>query len=79
MKSDLKKRCVCLRKLFNRNVQRCKRIYLRKAQDKLLSHLENDQKQLWKSIGITGIAINHNKQIPMQVIIEDNFCFLKVV
>ena len=70
-KTKLKHRYVNLRKQFDKNIQRYKRNYVQKTQDELLSHLENDQNKFWKSIGKTGIVVNRNKQIPMQVVLDD--------
>lgn len=53
------------------DVQRCICIYQHEAQQELLSHLENDQNHFWKSIGKTVTLFLRNKQISMQVVLED--------
>jgi len=70
-KNILKQKYISLRRRFDREVQRCKRFYWFKTQNELLSNLEENNDQFWKSIGKLGIVSDRNKGIPMQVVLEN--------
>ncbi len=51
----LKSAYVHARKMFDRERQRCKRVFWKKEQDRLLNECENDPNKFWKSIGKIGV------------------------
>ena len=61
-----------LRKHFNRECQRAKRLYLRSKQNDLESLVtQNNHSTFWKEIGKIGIGKERRKNIPMEVITRD--------
>ena len=58
------------RKEFDRQARRAKRLYWYNVQSDLLDSVNSNQAEFWKSICKVGISINKN--IPMEVVLEDN-------
>ena len=70
-KSILKSVYVSARKDFDRSVQRAKRLHWFNMQTELLNDAENNDLEFWKTIGKVGISQAGDKQIPMEVVLED--------
>ena len=70
-KDALKFSYVSKRKLFDREVQRAKRLYWYSLQKQLLDECEVDQTSFWKSIGKIGVNCSKNSGIPMEVVLPD--------
>lgn len=70
-KLHLKSVYISSRKIFDHEVQRCKRIYWYSMQNDLLNDCKVDSNQFWKSIGKIGIGYSKNKQIPMEVRLDN--------
>ena len=60
-----------MRKKFDREVQRCKRLQWYSLQNELLNDCNVNQSQFWKSIGIIGVGYCKKNGIPMEVILDD--------
>ncbi|CAG2188857.1 unnamed protein product [Mytilus edulis] len=58
------------RKLFDKNVQQAKRRYWYKMQDDLTSSCDNP-KEFWRKIGKIGIGAERQRNIPMEINLED--------
>ncbi|CAG2223305.1 unnamed protein product [Mytilus edulis] len=58
------------RKLFDKNVQQAKRRYWYKMQDDLTSSCDNP-KEFWRKIGKIGIGAERQRNIPMEIKLED--------
>ena len=71
MKHKLKSDYCFVRKSFDREVQRSKRLYWYQLQEDLLDKVNNDPNTFWKSIGKVGINNDKKKLIPMEVLMED--------
>ena len=69
-KSQLKVQYSDTRKLFDREVQRSKRLYWYKMQCDLDENATSDHVEFWKSIGKIGIGQKRKKFIPMEVVGE---------
>ena len=67
----LKSTFVHNRKLFDREVQRAKRLYWYTMQSDLLNECKVDSQQFWKSIGKIGVNTSSNSSIPMEVYNDD--------
>ena len=59
------------RKVFDREVQRCKRKYVKDQQKEIECLVNNDQQAFWKKIGKIGIGQERVKKIPMEILLED--------
>lgn len=62
---------VGIRKQFDREIQRAKRLHWYSMQKNLLHECNVDQSQFWKSIGKIGISYANKKSIPMEVLSDD--------
>ena len=62
---------VGIRKQFDREIQRAKRLHWYSMQKNLLDECNVDQSQFWKSIGKIGISYANKKSIPMEVLSDD--------
>ena len=71
MKHKLKFDYCVVRKSFDREVQRSKRLYWYKLQEDLLDDVKNDPHTFWKSIGKVGIRNDKKKIIPKEVLMKD--------
>lgn len=70
-KGQVKSDYVYTRKLFDREVQRSKRLYWYKFQCSILEEVNEDPNLFWKSIGKIGVGSSKNNRIPMQVVRDD--------
>ena len=61
-KNELKGIFTRLRKDFDRIVQRTKRQYWVQIQNEMVSSLDTNPRDFWKTIGRTGVADNRNKK-----------------
>ena len=52
---------------FDREVQRAKRRYWVQLQNEMVSSLDTNPREFWKTIGRTGVADNRNQKIPFEV------------
>ena len=68
-KSRFKRLFLDKRKHFDIQVRRAKRLYWYKVQSDLLDNANTNQSEFWKSIGKVGISTNKN--IPMEVVLDD--------
>ena len=68
MLGHLKQTFVNKRKLFDKNVQSCKRAQWLNVQKELLSLAETNSKYFWKSMGRSGVRDNRNNDVPLKVI-----------
>lgn len=68
-KHILKRNYLQKRKLFDKMVQRAKRIYWFNVQKEILNEVAHDQNEFWKTIGRVGIGTKRN--ILMEVVLED--------
>ena len=59
------------RKLFNKEVQRAKRKYLKAKQIEIENLETSDQKEFWKQIGKIGIGQERKKDIPNELNLEN--------
>jgi hypothetical protein len=59
------------RKDFDRHVQRAKRDHWRQQQDHLMEMSHGDPKRFWQYIGQLGVAKEKRKQIPMEIVDDD--------
>ena len=55
------------RKIFDKTVQREKRKYWHERQSELERLTEEDSREFWKKIGVTGVGEEHKKIIPMEI------------
>ena len=58
------------RKIFDKEVQRSKRKYVKEKQIKIEQLASSDQQEFWKKIGKVGIGQERQKLIPLEVILE---------
>ena len=70
-KINLKAKYVKLRKEFDREVQRAKRMYWFSLQPELLNECNIDQTRFWKSIGKVGASSRSKSFIPFEVVNVD--------
>ena len=70
-KVRLKAEYVGIRKSFDREVQRAKRLYWYSLQSELENECNIDQTRFWKSIGKIGVNSSKADIIPMEVITQD--------
>ena len=56
------------RKVFNRNVQKYKRLYWFNMQNDLLANANSNSSSFWKSIGKIGVASQKKNIIPMEIV-----------
>ncbi|XP_053403285.1 uncharacterized protein LOC128558364 [Mercenaria mercenaria] len=70
-KLHLKSIYVSSRRVFDREVQRAKRLYWFSLQNGLLNDCNVDCNSFWKSIGKIGIANAKSNQIPLEIVLED--------
>ena len=70
-KINLKAKYVKLRKEFDREVQRAKRMYWFSLQSELLNECNIDQTRFWKSIGKVGVSSRNKSFIPFEVVNVD--------
>ncbi|CAG2223805.1 unnamed protein product [Mytilus edulis] len=70
-KKELRRIFVQRRKCFDKEVQKCKRIYWKKQQDNIENLLTSNSQQFWKEIGKIGVGQERRKRIPMEVVRED--------
>ncbi|CAG2222202.1 unnamed protein product [Mytilus edulis] len=70
-KKELRLIFVQRRKCFDKEVQKCKRIYWKKQQDNIENLLTSNSQQFWKEIGKIGVGQERRKRIPMEVVRED--------
>ena len=70
-RNELKDIFIRMRKDFDREVQRTKRRYWIQLQNEMVSSLEVNPREFWKTIGRTGVADNRNKKIPFEVNTEE--------
>ena len=70
LKQVYKVNSIQTRKEFDKHVQRSKQIHWFKMQTAVLEDLDNDPKELWKTIGKVGISNCQNKLIPVEVVSE---------
>ena len=59
------------RKIFDKEVQRSKRKYVKEKQIEIEQLARSDQQEFWKKIGKGGIGQERQKLIPLEVILED--------
>ena len=59
------------RKLFNRNVQKHKRLFWFNLQNDLLDNVKNNSGNFWKSIGKIGVAFQKKHIIPIEILNDD--------
>ena len=55
--------------MFDREVQRCKRKYVKDQQKEIECLVNNDQQAFWKKIGKIGIGQERIKKIPMEILL----------
>ena len=70
-RNELKDIFIRMRKYFDREVQCTKRRYWVQLQNEMVSRLEVNPREFWKTIGRTGVADNRNKKIPFEVNTEE--------
>ena len=58
-------------KIFDREVQRSKRNYVKEQQREIENLTNSNQQEFWKKIGKVGIGQERQKLIPMEVLLED--------
>ena len=70
LKQVYKVNSIQTRKEFDKHVQQSKQIHWFKMQTAMLEDLDNDPKELWKTIGKVGISNCQNKLIPVEEVSE---------
>ena len=70
-KSRFKSEYVHARKLFDREVQRAKRLYWYSCQKQLIEECNEGNDDFWKSIGRIGVGQAKTRRIPMEIVLED--------
>ena len=70
-KNELKSIFTRLRKDFDREVQRTKRQYWVQLQNEMVSSLDTNPRDFWKTIGCTGVADNRNQKNHFEVYNEE--------
>ena len=70
-KSRFKSEYVHARKLFDREVQRAKRLYWYSCQKQLIEECNEGNDEFWKSIGRIGVGQSKTRRIPMEIVLED--------
>ena len=70
-RNELKDIFIRMRKEFDRDVQRTKRRYWVQLQNEMVSSLDANPREFWKTIGRTGVADNRNQKIPFEVNTEE--------
>ena len=63
---------VNIRKIFDKEVQRAKRLHWYSLQKSLLDEFNVDQSESWKSVGKIGISYANKNFIPMEVTLDDS-------
>ncbi|XP_052808975.1 uncharacterized protein LOC128237452 [Mya arenaria] len=71
IKKTLKTVYIDKRKLFDRQVQRAKRLYWFTLQTQLLDECKVDSSKFWKSVGKIGVNVTTSNVIPMEVVMPD--------
>ena len=77
-RSKYKSNYINIRKNFDKEVQKAKRLHWHSLQKDLLDECNVDQTKFWKSFGKIGISYAKKNLIPMEIILDDGSISLNV-